>query len=148
MHRDELEELKKHSPEEIMDALFYAAGLLPLHSPSRTVINDTAAMVPRLIAEVELKAVYSDIKAERVRQDEQWGGPQHDDTHVEEEWRDYRARFEDRVQNIGLAFRNPRWMDGVRANLVKIAALAVAQIEALDRKHSPPALQSRGSHGA
>lgn len=65
------------------------------------------------------KAIYAAIDAERKRQDDKWGGPSHDDEHLPREWRAFREKFESVMR---------------RAELVKIAALAVAQIEAIDRE--------------
>lgn len=69
------------------------------------------------------RSVYADIRAERRRQDKTWGGPGHDDHHRAEAWNDYRRKFERRVLNDR----------EYRESLVKIAALAVAQIESFDR---------------
>ena len=69
-------------------------------------------------------SIYDEIKAERERQDAQWGGPEHDDRHAPIEWSSYRARFERRGGQGASR----------RANLVKIAALAVAEIESIDRR--------------
>lgn len=68
--------------------------------------------------------VYAEIRAERERQDAQWGGPPHDDKHSLFDWREYRIKFENRA-----VFDRERRRDA----LVKIAALAVAEIESLDR---------------
>ena len=76
----------------------------------------------------EARPAISDVIAERARQDAQWGGPEHDDTHTPSDWRSYRNRFEGRAAE---AF-GKRHADH-RACLVKIAALAVAQIESFDR---------------
>ena len=35
--------------------------------------------------------IYDEIKAERVRQDSLWGGPEHDDTHNMIDWADFIA---------------------------------------------------------
>jgi hypothetical protein len=55
------------------------------------------------------------IAAERRRQDEQWGGPAHDDRHSGQEWRTFIA------------------LHAARGNLVQVAALGWAVSEALDR---------------
>lgn len=69
-------------------------------------------------------SAYDDIRAERARQDLQWGGPAHDDGHAVEDWCSYIGR-----QLYFVEVRPP-----VRDRLVKIAALAVAAIESLDRQ--------------
>lgn len=70
--------------------------------------------------------IFRDVKAERARQDAQWGGPAHDDEHELADWLSYIE------QQAGAAYRN----DAPRERLVKIAALAVAAIESLDRRSS------------
>lgn len=70
--------------------------------------------------------VYDDVVAERARQDAQWGGPAHDDENIGSDWYDYRQKFERRARTNAARRRDA---------LVKLAALAVAQIESLDRKH-------------
>lgn len=68
---------------------------------------------------------FADILLERGRQDEQWGGPQHDDTHNEDDWAGF---IEYQVRKVNMS-------DGPeRERFVKIAALAVAAIQSLDRK--------------
>ena len=71
--------------------------------------------------------IITDIERERQRQDEQWGGAEHDDTHGSVDWMRYRRKFEDRV----LLYDGPQTR---RDALIKIAALAIAQIESLARK--------------
>ena len=68
-----------------------------------------------------------EIKLERWRQIEEFGGPVHDDLHSDREW-------------CGLIQRhNRRAVDGktrddFRTQMIRVAALAVAAIEAFDRK--------------
>lgn len=79
--------------------------------------------------------IWDDILAERSRQDAQWGGPDHDDDHGVQDWRNYREKFEQRIMATGYASSVQDWSASVRASLVKIAALTVAQIESLDRRY-------------
>lgn len=78
--------------------------------------------------------ILCDIAAERAAQDEQWGGATHDDGHMAHDWLVFigqqlkRARAD--YAQVG-GFPAP-----VRARLVKIAALAVAGIESIDRRVS------------
>lgn len=86
---------------------------------------------PVLCAALEIEptmSIYDEIADERAAQDKQWGGPDHDDTHIGADWREYREKFEDRAL-LGCGATR-------REALIKIAALAVAQIESLDRKVS------------
>lgn len=64
--------------------------------------------------------IYREIVAERKRQDEKWGGAEHDDAHVPSEWFEL---ITDRCSNYN-----------VRKNWTQIAALAIAALESLDRK--------------
>lgn len=75
-------------------------------------------------------AIMAEIREERKRQDNQWGGAGHDDQHTSADWASYRGKFEnrqlrrDRDGDFGLQ----------RADLIKIAALAIAQVESMDRQ--------------
>jgi hypothetical protein len=71
--------------------------------------------------------LWQDIQDERDRQDAQWGGPKHDDQHTASQWASFRGKFENRQLRLT---DDPRKQ---REELVKIAALTIAQIESLDR---------------
>ncbi len=66
--------------------------------------------------------VYDEIKAERQRQDAQWGGPDHDDSHSQWDWQQFIFEF-------ASAWRGTNF----RQRMVVVAALAVAAIESTDR---------------
>lgn len=66
---------------------------------------------------------FRDVSAERNRQDAQWGGPSHDDLHDPVDW----ARLIEHQADWSRE-QEPR------RRFVKIAALAVASIESIDRK--------------
>ena len=74
-----------------------------------------------------MKKVLDEIAEERARQDEKWGGPAHDDEHVTADW----IRF---INNQSVRVHSPDGVDDSRSRLLKIAALAVAGIESIDRK--------------
>ena len=74
--------------------------------------------------------VLRDVQDERIRQDEKWGGPKHDDTHSFRDWFFYRSSREEAIIELCRHHNAPIEH---RKLLVEIAALAVAQIEALDR---------------
>lgn len=84
----------------------------------------------------ERNNVYAEIDLERLRQDHQWGGPSHDDRHDPRAWTDFI------VIQVGKALvENWRHLTDrvlirrlVRGRLIKIAALSVAGIEAIDRQ--------------
>jgi len=66
--------------------------------------------------------IFQEVLEERVNQDTEWGGPEHDDTHNMYDWFDFIGKqvFEG-IKGIP------------RTALVKIAALAFAGIESIDR---------------
>lgn len=68
------------------------------------------------------------VEAERVRQDEKWGGPSHDDQHTSHDWVAWIVRYTGRSVTYG-AFDTLRF----RSHMVKVAALAIAAIEWADR---------------
>ena len=76
--------------------------------------------------------VYDEVIAERTRQDEKWGGADHDDQHTGADWaqliQDY-AGWVRVMSGMGSA-------DKARRRLVQVAALAVAAVEAVDRFRS------------
>jgi hypothetical protein len=70
----------------------------------------------------------ADIREERERQDKQWGGPAHDDEHTPSDFIGYVQR------QCNLASLQLGDAAVSRSRFVKIAALAVAAIESIDRK--------------
>jgi len=70
-----------------------------------------------------------DILKERDRQDAQWGGPTGDDGNTEADWMSYIHK------------QHQQWAYGqnFRERAVKIAALALAAIESMDRKEKKDA---------
>lgn len=73
--------------------------------------------------------IYGDIAVERVAQDHQWGGPKHDDKHEAWHWLEYMNK---QAKLYDIAYRHDDWIVA-RSALVKLAALAVAAIEQIDR---------------
>lgn len=65
---------------------------------------------------------------ERGRQDEEHGGPIHDDQHCQEDWREY------------VAYQIQKTQDFERC-MVKVAALAMAAFESNRRKHGTDSRQ-------
>jgi hypothetical protein len=72
--------------------------------------------------------IFNAIIDERHRQDEKWGGPDHDDKHSYGDWIIYLVQH---LAKASLAVSRQRY----RYQLVRIAALAVAAIESFDRKY-------------
>jgi hypothetical protein len=81
--------------------------------------------------------VFNEIREERQRQDEQWGGPEHDDTHDPLAWVGFIADQQEKVA-VGAITRGESYYTtpDCRQRIVKIAALAVAALESMDRKES------------
>lgn len=73
---------------------------------------------------MSIEKIFLEIREERFRQDEQWGGTAHDDLRTIGDWLEY----------IDLQLSKCCIWDNQRQAFVKIAALAVAAIESLDRK--------------
>lgn len=77
------------------------------------------------------------ILEERARQDAQWGGPVHDDSHEGLDWVDYVQKQVDLISNYR-AYRDKFAIGGEDENwrdrMVKIAALSIAALEAYERK--------------
>lgn len=75
--------------------------------------------------------VITDVLVERASQDRQWGGPEHDDTHAHGDWVSYIQYQMHRMMldpTISVAT--------IRERYIKIAALAVAAVESMDRRAS------------
>lgn len=72
--------------------------------------------------------IYLEITEERNKQDAKWGGPDHDDQHGYLDWLMYIIQH---VGKASLAISRATY----RYQLIRIAALAVAAVEAFDRRH-------------
>jgi hypothetical protein len=75
----------------------------------------------------------TEVAEERVRQDKQWGGAAHDDEHQT-------AEFVQLIEVYAGLARTTAAVDDfkeARKRLLQVAALAVAAIESIDRKHVP-----------
>lgn len=76
--------------------------------------------------------VLMDVVEERSRQDEKWGGEGHDDKHSVRDWVTYIMAYLGRIVS-----RENKWgADSklARKLFIQVAALAVAAVEALDRR--------------
>ena len=93
-------------------------------------IRDQEQYIDELRAQCEgvRLSVYDEILRERNRQDRKWGGPDHDDQHSPADWISYLAK------HIGKAVAWPFDAALFHRQMVRVAALAVAAIEVLDRK--------------
>lgn len=84
-----------------------------------------------------VQKILGEVRLERQRQNNKWGGPKHDDKHVYREWPafilEYAAKaMRDDPQDEG--YIEPA---NFRRRMIQIAALAVAAVEYSDRKTKP-----------
>lgn len=91
---------------------------------------------PKSDGELRREKVEADVRKERRRQDQKWGGPEHDDEHTVADWVYYirnEANYEGYRDspNPELAARANR--HNARQRLIRIAALAIAAVESIDR---------------
>lgn len=89
------------------------------------------------------ESVLAEVSAERGRQDELWGGPAHDDAHGANDWIAILARhvglaaFDGgphgvcRADGVPVAHHEP---ERFRRQMVRVAAVALAAVEAHDRR--------------
>lgn len=91
--------------------------------------KDPTGTGPRYdIDRTELALEY--VRAERVRQDKKWGGAEHDDQWTPFDWHEMIADYNGwarRMASMGSPFK-------ARQRYIQVAALAVAAVEAIDRK--------------
>ena len=76
-----------------------------------------------------MNKIFEEIKQERARQDEQWGGAEHDDQHSS-------SLFMSLVEKQAYKACTPNGDGKFRERFIKIAALAVAAVESIDRKEA------------
>ncbi len=74
--------------------------------------------------------VVNEIMGERARQDEKWGGPEHDDLHNPEDWCNYIIDYATWAKQMA-AYHS---FDKYRRRMIQVAALAVAACDSFDRK--------------
>jgi hypothetical protein len=81
--------------------------------------------------------LYRELESERAAQDEKWGGAQHDDSHSTLDWAGVidtqLLRGTVPVPNRRLADVNQEQRCIFRKNMIRVAAVALAAIEACDR---------------
>lgn len=80
----------------------------------------------RIMAKQNPNSIFTEIGMERVRQRQQWGGGTHDDNHDIFDWFEFMRHQMHKVQYDLEHYQ--------REGLIKIAALAIAALESLDRK--------------
>lgn len=85
---------------------------------------------------------YMEIMAERKRQDEQWGGPSHDDRHTVNDWLSFILKQVAGAMRFWTSSKQLRDRELFRSGVadrafVKIGALCVAALESIDRRNFP-----------
>ena len=85
--------------------------------------------------------VLGEILTERDRQDEKWGGSGHDDCHSVNDWIAYTVFLMGRMQSM---YYHADPAKSARAGFIRIASLAVAVIESIDRKLLQPKENKHG----
>jgi hypothetical protein len=82
-----------------------------------------------------MEKILEEIKAEREHQDHVWGGPDHDDNHHPYDWVVFIINY--LGQSLSPIINKERDKKNnyriYRYNMIKVAALSVAAIEAIDR---------------
>lgn len=114
--------------DEELQAMKQALGGIPGASVSVDAEIRRRASAPG--AAERLEHVLCDVRRERASQDAEHGGAAHDDTHTFDEWAAFIRKQLARAES-----------GARRERLVKVAALAVAAVEAIDRT----ALTRRGA---
>lgn len=84
--------------------------------------------------------VYAEIREERINQDRQYGGPEHDDAHLPNDWIALITRFAGGAAASPTCSKDLTAKDRARfrKGMLCVAALAVAAIESVDRTTSGP----------
>lgn len=137
-----VEEIQPHTGDyDILDALtalrwnfdsiLEEAKGLPQEGGNEATIIEAAEAGLGDLNQLEQTAFFEVIR-ERARQNQQHGGDEHDDTHTILEWFEFMNRQTLKVFGEIGGMKNPVT---ARVRLVKIAALAVAAVESIDRKH-------------
>jgi hypothetical protein len=105
---------------------------LAVNDPDTTLRRRNYDELPEKVRQlVQHEPVIQNVIAERLRQDEKWGGASHDDHHTV-------ADFVQLIEDYAGWARTMAGMDSVdkaRNRLIQVAALAVAATQMIDRKH-------------
>lgn len=82
--------------------------------------------------------VLEEVRQEREHQDKKWGGPNHDDKHTPYDWSAFIISYlgESVSEFVNESGRVESRLRTFRYNMIKIAALAIAAVEYVDRRLS------------
>jgi len=124
------EDGKPFSPETA-DAVRRAHARSSVRCIAREVLNDCSDLsFDRVTATDSIERIVMELKLLRAAQDEQWGGPEHDDTHTWGDWTWFIIKFNDRAtQAIS--------HDDFEYQMKQVMGLAVAAIQSSRRKRMP-----------
>lgn len=137
-----LDDARLDAIEEAVKRTVVGPAMDALSTAERIVAETTAARAEDLArGEPKLLGVWADVVAERERQDKEDGGPERDDTYEVDEWMEFIEYQLGKIEEIiGISDddeRYPRLPETpnsvLRSRYIKIAALAVAATESLDR---------------
>ena len=88
-------------------------------------------------SDLTLDVAIQDVCDERARQDAKWGGPDHDDGHDSQDWAQFIEYQTHAIPyEANLAIDREEYDAIVRRRFVKVAALAVAALQSIDRKQA------------
>ena len=114
--------------------------VLPLHEMMRALISapfqEQEEFDHDVYLDAEISRLTSEVFDERKAQDKQWGGPEHDDGHPPQAWREMLERHVAKLTTFMGSNNNPNeyvTADDYRDRLIKIAALAIAAAQTYDR---------------
>ena len=83
----------------------------------------------------DITRVLEQVSEERARQDAKWGGTAHDDGHDAQDWSQFIGYQNQAIPyEANLAVDREEYDAIVRRRFIKIAALAVAAVQSIDRK--------------
>ena len=87
--------------------------------------------------------ILDEIRRERDRQDEKYGGPDHDDSHYPGDWCLILSKYLGRASAETIDAKPDA---AFRDNMIKIAAVAIAATQSLDRIQAVTVNQQDGAH--
>jgi hypothetical protein len=80
-----------------------------------------------------VRRVLADVEWERDKQNQQWGGNEHDDLHGPRDWAAFITEHLGKALDEAEREREPERHSRYRRRLVEVAAVAVAAVETYDR---------------
>lgn len=84
---------------------------------------------------MSIATVVDEVVLERRKQDAQWGGARHDDSHSMWDWLGLIKTFIFKADKAYSRYDGVEASSQVRRRLIQVAALCVAAVEAIDRRN-------------